>query len=218
MEWCLVVSPMFCLLLPPLPALLLTEKLGWRFAYCYCHIGTWIRIHQAKPLPLMLDQYPESGNRVKVLKSGEKVIVDREKTLESITLVFYWSINIGAFFQLATSYCARRVGFWLAFFVPLVLYLFMPLAFWWVKPKLVFEKPSGSILGVVLKILVVSFSGNFIKRIFDGTFWEYAKPSVMKARGREYFKREPRSIGPTNMFSTLNKHWMPVSCLFTLFL
>ncbi|CCE41872.1 uncharacterized protein CPAR2_804220 [Candida parapsilosis] len=140
-------------------------------------------------LPLMLDQYPESGNRVKVLKSGEKVLIDREKTLESITLVFYWSINIGAFFQLATSYCARRVGFWLAFFVPLVLYLVMPIAFWWVKPKLVFEKPSGSILGVVLKILIVSFSGNFIKRVFDGTFWEYAKPSVMRARGRENFKK-----------------------------
>ncbi|KAI5968709.1 hypothetical protein CANMA_002145 [Candida margitis] len=144
-------------------------------------------------LPLMLDQYPESGNRVKVLKSGEKVLVDREKTLESITLVFYWSINIGSFFQLATSYCARRVGFWLAFFVPLILYLFMPLAFWWVKPRLVFEKPSGSILGVVIKVLTVSFSGNFIKRVFDGTFWDYAKPSVMKARGREYFNAKKQT-------------------------
>lgn len=140
-------------------------------------------------LPLMLDQYPESGNRVKVLKSGEKVLVDREKTLESVTLIFYWAINIGAFFQLATSYCERRVGFWLAFFVPLVLYLFMPIAFWLVKPKLVFEKPSGSIIGMVLKILVVSFSGNFVKRTFDGSFWEYAKPSVMRARGREDFRK-----------------------------
>lgn len=144
-------------------------------------------------LPLMLDQYPESGNRVKVLKSGEKVLVDREKTLESVTLIFYWAINIGAFFQLATSYCERRVGFWLAFFVPLVLYLFMPIAFWLVKPKLVFEKPSGSIIGLVIKILVVSFSGNFIKRVFDGTFWEYAKPSVMRARGREYFNTKKQT-------------------------
>ncbi|KAG5416837.1 PTR2 [Candida metapsilosis] len=144
-------------------------------------------------LPLMLDQYPESGNRVKVLKSGEKVIVDREKTLDSVTLIFYWAINIGAFFQLATSYCERRVGFWLAFFVPLVLYLFMPIAFWLVKPKLVFEKPSGSIIGFVVKILVVTFSGNFVKRIFDGTFWEYAKPSVMRARGREYFNTKKQT-------------------------
>lgn len=144
-------------------------------------------------LPLLLDQYPESGNRVKVLKSGEKVLVDREKTLDSVTMIFYWAINIGAFFQLATSYCERRVGFWLAFFVPLVLYLFMPIAFWLVKPKLVFEKPSGSIIGMVLKILVVSFSGNFVKRIFDGSFWEYAKPSVMRARGREYFNTKKQT-------------------------
>ncbi|KAI5954832.1 hypothetical protein KGF57_003856 [Candida theae] len=144
-------------------------------------------------LPLLLDQYPESGNRVKVLKSGEKVIVDREKTLESVTMIFYWAINIGAFFQLATSYCERRIGFWFAFFIPLILYLVMPLAFWFVKPKLVFEKPSGSVIGKVLKILVVTFSGNFVKRVFDGTFWEYAKPSAMRARGREYFNTKKQT-------------------------
>ncbi|KAI5967646.1 hypothetical protein CANMA_002826 [Candida margitis] len=170
-------------------------------------------------LPLMLDQYPESGDRVKVLKSGEKVLVDREKTLESITLIFYWSINIGAFFQLATSYCERRVGFWLAFFVPLVLYLFMPIAFWLVKPKLVFEKPSGSILGVVLKILVVSFSGNFVKRIFDGTFWDYAKPSAMRERGREYFNAKKQTpINWTNQHVLDVKQTLDACKLFIYFI
>ncbi|CAK9436397.1 uncharacterized protein LODBEIA_P09550 [Lodderomyces beijingensis] len=138
-------------------------------------------------LPLMLDQYPESGNRVKVLPSGEKVIVDREKTMERVTLVFYWSINIGAFFQLATSYCERRVGFWLAFFVPLILYLLMPIAFWIVKPKLTFEEPTGSNMKEILRILKISFSGNFIARIGNGTFWEYAKPSKMRERGIGFY-------------------------------
>ncbi|KAI5966885.1 uncharacterized protein KGF55_000294 [Candida pseudojiufengensis] len=144
-------------------------------------------------LPLMLDQY-EYPTGVKKLKSGEEVIVDREKTIESVTLVFYWAINIGAFFQLATSYCERRIGFWFAFFIPLILYLLMPLAFWIVKPKLKFEKPTGrSIIGEFVKILVVALSGNFIKRFFNGTFWDYAKPSNMKARGRNYFNPKKQS-------------------------
>ncbi|CAI5756104.1 unnamed protein product [Candida verbasci] len=144
-------------------------------------------------LPLMLDQYPEDYDMVKVLPSGEKVILDRNKALERMTLVFYWAINIGAFFQLATSYCERRVGFWLAFFVPMILYLLMPLFLWWVKPKLRFETPRGSVLNNSVKVFTIVFQGNFVKRLINGTFWEYAKPSNMKERGLEYFNSKKQS-------------------------
>ncbi|KAI5950884.1 PTR2 [Candida jiufengensis] len=176
------------------PSLIENQKAG--LAICILAIFTLaIGTGFIKPnlLPLMLDQY-ETPQCVKKLKSGEEVIIDREKTIESVTLVFYWAINIGAFFQLATSYCERRVGFWLAFFVPLILYLLMPIAFWIVKPKLKFEKPTGrSIITVFIKILTVALSGNFIKRYFAGTFWEYAKPTNMRARGRNYFNSRKQS-------------------------
>lgn len=144
-------------------------------------------------LPLLMDQYPYKVDVVKVLPSGEKVIMDREKTLERMTLVFYWAINIGAFFQLATSYCARRVGFWLAFFVPMIMYLFLPIVLFLLQKRLVVERPSGSVLTNSWRVFKVTFSGNFIKRWYQGTLWEYAKPSAMISRGRQWYNTKKQT-------------------------
>lgn len=40
-------------------------------------------------------------------------------------MVFYWCINIGAFFALATTYAERLVGFWLAYLLPGIVYCLM---------------------------------------------------------------------------------------------
>lgn len=77
---------------------------------------------------------------------GKKVIVDSQKSLERMTLLFYWAINIGAFFQLATSYATRRIGVWLAFFVPMIMYLFLPFFLLDLQNKLILETPEGSVL------------------------------------------------------------------------
>lgn len=140
-------------------------------------------------LPLLMNQYRHDQDVVKVLPSGESVIVDRQKTLERMTLLFYWAINIGAFFMLATSYAARRVGFWLAFFVPIVMYLFLPLVLIYLQSRLILETPEGSVLTNAWRIFNVTFSGNFIKRWKNNTLWEHAKPSNMIARGRTVYKK-----------------------------
>lgn len=141
-------------------------------------------------LPLLMDQYRFQYDVVKVLPSGEKVIVDREKTLERMTLVFYWAINIGAFFQVATSYCARRVGFWLAFFVPIIMYMFLPVILLYLTPKLVKQPPEGSVLSNAWRVFAVTFRGNWIKRWRAGVMWQYARPSVMLARGEKWYKEK----------------------------
>jgi dipeptide/tripeptide permease len=145
-------------------------------------------------LPLLLDQYKEKHDVVKVLPSGELVIVDREKTLERITLYYYWSINIGAFFQLATSYIERRIGFWFAFFIPIIIYLILPVVFWYLKSKLIDAPPAGSVLTNASKILRVSYRRGWIKRLKNGTFWDYATPTEMEKRGETYFKEKPSFI------------------------
>ena len=77
--------------------------------------------------PLLLDQMPHTVPKTKVLKTGEKVIVDPEATTERAMLWFYLLINIGGFMQVATSYAEKYVGWWLAFILPLFLYLPLPL-------------------------------------------------------------------------------------------
>jgi dipeptide/tripeptide permease len=76
--------------------------------------------------PLLLDQMPNTKAKTKVLKSGEKVIVDPEASAERTMLWFYLLINIGGFMQVATSYAEKYVGWWLAFILPLFLYLPLP--------------------------------------------------------------------------------------------
>ncbi len=47
--------------------------------------------------PMLLDQMTATKMITKVLKSGEKVIVDPEATSERVMLWFYLLINVGGF-------------------------------------------------------------------------------------------------------------------------
>ncbi|GMM37741.1 hypothetical protein DASC09_050660 [Saccharomycopsis crataegensis] len=141
-------------------------------------------------LPLLLDQY-EDPDLVKVLKSGEKVIVDRKTTLQSISMQFYWCINIGAFLQLATSYCERDIGFWLGYLIPGILYMIMPIVLLFLNNKMKVAPSQGSILDEVFKVIGVAYKGGWVNRLKNGEFWEYAKPSNMIQRGQETFRKKP---------------------------
>ena len=141
---------------------------------------------KANLLPLMLDQYPYRQNVLKKLPDGEVVYVDRDGSMESLAMVFYWSINIGAFLQIATSYSARDVGYWLAFLCPCIMYLIVVVAMLFIRPHLKPERPKGSLLGKALRVVYVCLKGNFFKRIWNKQFWAYAYPGNMKARGQLY--------------------------------
>jgi dipeptide/tripeptide permease len=142
---------------------------------------------KANLLPLMLDQYPYRANVLRREPSGEIVYVDRDASIERLTMIFYWSINIGAFLQIATSYSARDVGYWLAFLCPCIMYCIVVVCMLFIKPHLKPETPPGSLLKKAMQVLNVCFRGNFIKRIWRKEFWEYAYPSNMADRGQVYF-------------------------------
>ncbi|GME70354.1 unnamed protein product [Ambrosiozyma monospora] len=144
-------------------------------------------------LPLLLDQYEYRTNVLKKLPSGEVVLVDRDRTMDGITMVFYWFINVGAFFQLATSYAARDVGYWLAFLTPGLMYLIVCVVMLFLGPHIYHPDPQGSILGDVVKVLLVCFKGNFIKRFKEHQFFQHAYPENMKARGQLYFNKKKQT-------------------------
>lgn len=134
-------------------------------------------------LPLLLDQYPYPSDVLRREPDGSIVFIDRERSMETITMTFYWCINTGAFLGLATSYAARDVGYWLAFLCPGIMYLLVCILMIFVGPRIKKEAPQGSILGKVCKVLGVCLSGNFIKRIKHNEFWAYAYPEKMAVRG-----------------------------------
>ncbi|CAK7903241.1 peptide transporter Ptr2p [[Candida] anglica] len=133
-------------------------------------------------LPLLMDQYPFEQDVVKVLPSGEKVIVDRQKSIQRMSMVFYWSINIGAFFSLATSYSARRVGFYLAFLAPGILFMLLPIVLWYLESRVKKQDPKGSVLVNAWRIFRVTFSSGWISRWRKKTLWEYARPGNVVER------------------------------------
>ena len=61
-------------------------------------------IFKPNVVPVLLDQYTEQKQSVQTTKSGERVIIDPEVTIQRILLTFYAFINIGAFFSIACTY------------------------------------------------------------------------------------------------------------------
>lgn len=136
--------------------------------------------------PMLLDQMKETKLTTKTLVTGEKVIIDPEATTERVMLWFYLMVNIGGFVNVGTSYSAKYVGWWLAFGIPLILYLPLPALLWYLKSKLRILPPGGSDLGNVFKILGICFRRGGLRKIFSrkGGFFEAAKPSVIATSGR----------------------------------
>ncbi|KAG7571525.1 hypothetical protein FFLO_00541 [Filobasidium floriforme] len=134
---------------------------------------------------MLCDQSPVKRSTIKVLKSGERVILSPQVTVQRYLLVFYWAINVGAFFGLATSYAAYNVGFWLAFLTPGIFYMLMPLVLWVCYKRLVRFAPQGSVVLEAFKACRSLFkdgnSANLFKR--GNAFWENARPSAIASRG-----------------------------------
>ncbi|EGO56175.1 hypothetical protein NEUTE1DRAFT_130226 [Neurospora tetrasperma FGSC 2508] len=135
--------------------------------------------------PLLLDQVTNTKPMIKVLKTGERVIEDPEATTERVMLWFYLMINIGGFMGVATAYSEKYIGWWLAFLIPLVLYLPLPLLLWFLRKRLILHPPGGSDLPNVFRVLGVCLRRGGIKKIGRHGFWELAKPSNIAAAGLE---------------------------------
>ncbi|KAH8896551.1 putative peptide transporter [Thozetella sp. PMI_491] len=133
--------------------------------------------------PLLLDQITTKLPKVITLKSGERVIEDPESTAEKTMLWFYLLINIGAFMSVATSYSARFVGWWLAFLLPLILYLPLPILLIWLKPRLIMHEPRGSDLPNVFRVISYNMSGGGLLRVGTKGWWDPAKPSYQEEKG-----------------------------------
>ncbi|EAW09074.1 putative MFS peptide transporter [Aspergillus clavatus NRRL 1] len=133
--------------------------------------------------PTILDQNRHQKQYTKVLKSGEKVIVDPEATATRTMLIFYGFVNIGAFFMLATSYTEKYIGFWLAFLLSGAIYFMLPVVLALVYKKTYKQPPSGtSDLSKAVKIISTALRENKY-RAWKRDFWEAAKPSVLASKG-----------------------------------
>ncbi|KZT25987.1 hypothetical protein NEOLEDRAFT_1241513 [Neolentinus lepideus HHB14362 ss-1] len=136
-------------------------------------------------IPLIADQTPIKSQIVKILSSGERAILDPSRTIENMMMIYYWAINVGALFQIATSYSEKDVGYWLAYLTPTILFLLVPLALLWVYRRLVIYPPQGSGTVDAIKAFSIMIRRVGLIAALKGgdKLWNSAKPSVIAANG-----------------------------------
>ncbi|KAG8160581.1 hypothetical protein KVR01_010117 [Diaporthe batatas] len=131
--------------------------------------------------PLVVDQYQYQREYTKVLKSGEKVLVDPETTISHIMLVFYAFINVGAFFSIAVVYIEKYHSFWLAFMVPGIVYFLLPLLLAAMYKRTVRKKPEGSDLNRFIRITISALKASKFN-VFSKSLWNNVRPSTLAER------------------------------------
>ncbi|KAI0125420.1 POT family protein [Xylariales sp. AK1849] len=132
--------------------------------------------------PTVIDQYKYQREYTKVLKTGEKVLVDPETTINHIMLIFYAFVNVGAFFSIAVVYVEKYHSFWLAYLIPGIVYFLLPVLLALTYKRTVRTPPQGSDLTRFTKITISalkSAKGN----IFSKNFWHNVAPSKWAGRG-----------------------------------
>ncbi|ODQ68067.1 peptide transporter PTR2-A [Nadsonia fulvescens var. elongata DSM 6958] len=68
--------------------------------------------------PLAAEQYANKKSFIRVLKSGERVIVDPKVTIQTIFMTFYFLINLGSLSAIFTTVLEQQYDFWAAFLLP----------------------------------------------------------------------------------------------------
>ena len=115
---------------------------------------------KANVSPLIAEQYQETRPRVKILKDGEKVIVDPDLTIERIYMVFYLSINIGSLSSVATTELELHIGFWSAYLLPLTTFIFGFFILVAGRKRYVVRPPKGSVIPQSIRIIWIGLTSH----------------------------------------------------------
>lgn len=164
------------------PALLTAGKGVAPFIISIFLLAIGAGIFKPNIAPTLIDQYHHQKQYVKTLKSGEKVIVDPEVTIQRILLIFYCFINIGAFLNLATTYAEKYRGYWIAFLIPGIVYFLLPILLLFLNKRLIKKPPLGSELTQFFKIIGTAIKQNNGK-FWKKNFFDAARPSTLAGKG-----------------------------------
>ncbi|KAL7619914.1 hypothetical protein AAE478_010461 [Parahypoxylon ruwenzoriense] len=167
--------------------------------------GIGVGFFKANISPMIAEQYESQQPRaiIRVLKSGERVVVDPVITISVIYMRYYFFINVGSLVgSIAMVYAEKYVGFWLSFTLPTALFIFCPLVLLAFSSKYTRRPPTGSVLGKAVALVGLSMKGRWslnpiatIKNMRAPGFFERVKPSNI-----------PVSERPAWM--TFDDHWV----------
>ncbi|KAK5996173.1 putative peptide transporter ptr2 [Cladobotryum mycophilum] len=157
-------------------------------------------------LPAYSDQYDETEYRIRIRKTGEKVVTSRELTITYIYNVFYWVINIVGFLADSTPLLERYVGFWVAYLVPCCIMWLALIPILLGRNYFIRASPTGNIMPQVVAALRCGITGGFQM--------DAAKPEAQLQRGRQvpwtdsFIQEIKQSLQTCRVLLLFPIHWL----------
>ncbi|KAL5116475.1 hypothetical protein ACEQ8H_005596 [Pleosporales sp. CAS-2024a] len=115
---------------------------------------------KANVTPMCAEQYQNARPVLKTLKTGEKVVVDPELTVQKLFMWFYWVVNVGALSPLITVNIEAHHSFWLAYLVPLIAIIISVAVFLTGHKKYVKIPPQSSAIMDAIKTTAIAVREN----------------------------------------------------------
>ncbi|KAJ6150718.1 hypothetical protein N7470_007312 [Penicillium chermesinum] len=126
---------------------------------------------------LIAEQYREERPFIRVLASGERVVVDPAATVARIHLYFYLMVNLGSLVgQISMVYAERYIGFWLSFLLPTVMFLLCPGVLFLCRKRYHLVPPTGSVYSQAFRLWRLSMKGSD-EVPPESDNWDRVKPS-----------------------------------------
>ncbi|KAJ5894043.1 hypothetical protein N7495_005734 [Penicillium taxi] len=116
---------------------------------------------QSSIQPFIAEQYTDHEMRIRVTKQGERVVEDREVTIQYIYNLYYWMVNVGSLGSIATTLMEKYIGFWSAYLLDLGAIFLCAITVQMVKTKFVQSPVQGSRLPHAAFCLWCAAQGGF---------------------------------------------------------
>ncbi|PWW72590.1 PTR2-domain-containing protein [Tuber magnatum] len=175
--------------------------------------------------PLIAEQYTRTKPVLKLLPSGERVIIDPNVTIQSLYNIFYWCINIGSLSSIATVWLELKFDFWAAYLLPFCFFFVGLFTLIVGRKSYVVRPPSGSVLLDAGKALGIAARNGFrmdaaIPR-FGEQFINELKRALIACRVFCFYPIYWLLYGQMNsnfisMAGTMETHGLPNDLLFNL--
>ncbi|KAF2792805.1 hypothetical protein K505DRAFT_245859, partial [Melanomma pulvis-pyrius CBS 109.77] len=112
-------------------------------------------------VPFIADQYTDTKPKLKILKSGERVVTDRPLTIQYIYNLYYWVGNLGSLSWFATAFLEKHYNFHIAYLLT-VFSIVLAMLILFVGGKWYVKVPhEGQILPKATKILLCASKNGF---------------------------------------------------------
>lgn len=178
------------------PALLRAGKGAAPFLISLFLLAIGAGIFKPNIAPTVIDQYKHQREYTKVLRSGEKVLVDPETTVNHIMLIFYAFVNVGAFFSIATVYIEKYHSFWLAYLVPGVVFFLSPILLVVMYKRTIRKPPQGTDLTRFVRITTTALRASKFNPL-SKNLWSNVNPSHEAATGDSRFSWSEKDVADT---------------------